>query len=117
MNPTNLVLTKLAATCDRLAKTGCLIPANSNLARELCYERVFLIDKLNDPSLDEDQKRHIEARAEALAAEMVDFLDGQVFPPVQGNVVLGQNDNPDLDFRPVPIPGEPLSTTILRERR
>ncbi len=31
--------------------------------------------------------------------------------------VLGQNDSPDLDFHPVEIPGEPLSTTILRERR
>jgi hypothetical protein len=31
--------------------------------------------------------------------------------------VLGQNDSSDLDFRPVEISGEPLSTTILRERR
>jgi hypothetical protein len=31
--------------------------------------------------------------------------------------VLGQNDNQDLDFRPVAILGEPLSATILRERR
>lgn len=31
--------------------------------------------------------------------------------------VLGQNDSPDLDFHPVEIPGEPLSATILRERR
>jgi len=31
--------------------------------------------------------------------------------------VLGQGENPDLDFRPVEIRGEPLSTTILRERR
>jgi hypothetical protein len=31
--------------------------------------------------------------------------------------VLGQTDSPDLDFHPVEIPGEPLSTTILRERR
>jgi hypothetical protein len=31
--------------------------------------------------------------------------------------VLGQNDSPDLDFRPVEISGEPLSATILRERR
>ncbi|MBZ5532144.1 MAG: hypothetical protein LAO20_11995 [Acidobacteriia bacterium] len=30
---------------------------------------------------------------------------------------LGQRDNPDLDFRPIDIGGEPLSTTILRERR
>jgi hypothetical protein len=30
---------------------------------------------------------------------------------------LGQSDNSDLDFRPVEIRGEPLSTTILRERR
>jgi hypothetical protein len=31
--------------------------------------------------------------------------------------ILGKNDSPDLDFRPVEIPGEPLSATILRERR
>jgi hypothetical protein len=31
--------------------------------------------------------------------------------------VLGQNASSDLDFHPVEIPGEPLSTTILRERR
>lgn len=31
--------------------------------------------------------------------------------------VLGQIDSPDLDFHPVEIPGEPLSATILRERR
>jgi hypothetical protein len=31
--------------------------------------------------------------------------------------VLGQNDSLDLDFRPIEISGEPLSTTILRERR
>jgi hypothetical protein len=30
---------------------------------------------------------------------------------------LGQSASPDLDFHPVEIPGEPLSTTILRERR
>ena len=30
---------------------------------------------------------------------------------------LGRGDNSDLEFRPVEIPGEPLSTTILRERR
>ncbi len=32
-------------------------------------------------------------------------------------VVLGQNASSDLDFHPVEISGEPLSTTILRERR
>ena len=31
--------------------------------------------------------------------------------------VLGQSDSPDLDFRPIEISGEPLSATILRERR
>jgi len=31
--------------------------------------------------------------------------------------VLGQGESPDLDFRPVEIRGEPLSATILRERR
>jgi hypothetical protein len=30
---------------------------------------------------------------------------------------LGQSGDSDLDFRPVEIPGEPLSATILRERR
>jgi hypothetical protein len=34
-----------------------------------------------------------------------------------GEAALGQSDNPDLDFHPVKISGEPLSTTILRERR
>jgi len=32
-------------------------------------------------------------------------------------VVLGQNGSSDLDFHPVEIAGEPLSATILRERR
>ena len=32
-------------------------------------------------------------------------------------VALGQKANADLDFRPVEIQGEPLSATILRERR
>jgi len=31
--------------------------------------------------------------------------------------VLGQSDSPDLDFAPIEISGEPLSATILRERR
>jgi len=31
--------------------------------------------------------------------------------------VLGQSDSPDLDFHPIEISGEPLSATILRERR
>lgn len=31
--------------------------------------------------------------------------------------VLGQNTSSDLDFHPIEIPGEPMSTTILRERR
>jgi len=30
---------------------------------------------------------------------------------------LGAGHNSDLEFRPVEIRGEPLSTTILRERR
>ena len=39
----------------------------------------------------------------------------RLMPEVKG--VLGQNDNQDLDFRPVAILGEPLSATIFRERR
>jgi hypothetical protein len=35
----------------------------------------------------------------------------------QVKVALGQSGNPDLDFRPIEIRGEPLSATILRERR
>src|SRR5271157_26589 len=31
--------------------------------------------------------------------------------------VLGQGEGPDLDFHPVEIRGEPLSATVLRERR
>jgi hypothetical protein len=31
--------------------------------------------------------------------------------------LLGQTTNPDLDFHPVEIRGEPLSVTVLRERR
>ncbi|MGO9209947.1 MAG: hypothetical protein ACLPXM_16580 [Terriglobales bacterium] len=34
-----------------------------------------------------------------------------------GNAVLAQGENSDLDFHPVEIRGEPLSSTILRERR
>jgi hypothetical protein len=32
-------------------------------------------------------------------------------------VLLGQTGDSDLDFRPIEIRGEPLSATILRERR
>ena len=39
----------------------------------------------------------------------------RLMPEVKG--ILGQGDNQDLDFRPVAILGEPLSATILRERR
>jgi hypothetical protein len=39
----------------------------------------------------------------------------RLMPEVKG--ALGQEDNSDLDFRPIEICGEPLSTTILRERR
>src|SRR5271165_90526 len=35
----------------------------------------------------------------------------------QVKIALGQGGNPDLDFHPVEIRGEPLSGTILRERR
>jgi len=80
MNPSNLVLMKLAAVCDRLAASGRLTPADANQARELHYGRVFLIDKISDPSVDEDQRRHLEARPETLAVEMVDVGEGQFFP-------------------------------------
>jgi len=39
----------------------------------------------------------------------------RVMPEVRA--VLGQEGSPDLDFHPMEIRGEPLSTTILRERR
>jgi hypothetical protein len=39
----------------------------------------------------------------------------RLMPPVKA--VLGQTANSDLDFRPIEIRGEPLSATILRERR
>jgi hypothetical protein len=39
----------------------------------------------------------------------------RMLPEVQR--ILGQGESPDMDFRPVEIRGEPLSTTILRERR
>jgi hypothetical protein len=39
----------------------------------------------------------------------------RLMPEVQR--VLGQGESPELDFRPVEIRGEPLSSTILRERR
>lgn len=39
----------------------------------------------------------------------------RLMPQVQR--ILGGGPDADLDFRPVEIPGEPLSTTILRERR
>ncbi len=35
----------------------------------------------------------------------------------QVKAALGQSGGPELDFQPVEITGEPLSTTILRERR
>jgi hypothetical protein len=117
MNPSNLVLTKLHSVCDRLAKSGRLTAADSKEARDLHDESVFLIDQGGNPSPDVGLRVHLEGHAEDLAARMVDFLAGQLFPPGQGNADLGQNDNPDLDFRPVKIPGEPMSTTILRERR
>ena len=39
----------------------------------------------------------------------------RLMPEVE--TTLGGGDNSDLEFRPVEIHGEPLSTTILRERR
>jgi hypothetical protein len=39
----------------------------------------------------------------------------RLMPEVQR--ILGKSDSPDLEFHPVEIRGEPLSTTILRERR
>jgi hypothetical protein len=39
----------------------------------------------------------------------------RLMPEVQA--ILGAGGSPDLDFHPVEIRGEPLSTTILRERR
>jgi hypothetical protein len=76
-----------------------------------------LIDQSGSPSPDAGLRLHLERHAEDLAARMVDFLEGQVFPPVRANAIQGQNDSPDLDFRPVEISGEFLSTTILRDRR
>lgn len=39
----------------------------------------------------------------------------RLLPEVQQ--VIGDSGRTDSDFHPVEIPGEPLSTTILRERR
>jgi hypothetical protein len=39
----------------------------------------------------------------------------RLLPPVKA--ILGQTNSQDLSFHPIEIPGEPLSTTILRERR
>ncbi len=117
MNPSNLVLTKLHAVCDGLAKSGRLTPADSKEARDLHDEWVVLIDQSGNPSPDAGMRLHLETHAEELAARMVDFLAGQFFLPVQVNATRDQNANPDLDFRPVEISGEPLSATILRERR
>ncbi len=39
----------------------------------------------------------------------------RLMPEVRAAV--GQGDNPDMDFHPIEISGEPLSATILRERR
>jgi hypothetical protein len=118
MNPSNLALTKLAAVCDRLAKSGRLTPADSKEARDISDEWVVLVDMSGSRTFAEaEPKRHMEARAKAWVAQMISFLEGQLFPPVQVNTIQGQSDNPDLDFRPVEIIGEPLSATILRERR
>lgn len=35
----------------------------------------------------------------------------------RSTVVSGRGDEADLDFHPIEIRGEPLSTTVLRERR
>jgi hypothetical protein len=118
MNPSNLVLTKLHAVCDGLAKSGRLTPADSKEARDLLDEWDVLIDMSRSSTFAEgEQKRHMEARTQAWAARTVDFLERQLFPTVQSTAIQGPSVNPDLDFHPVEIPGEPLSTTILRERR
>jgi len=43
----------------------------------------------------------------------------EVAPQVanEANAKPELSDGPDLEFHPVEIPGEPLSATILRERR
>lgn len=117
MNPSNLTLTKLAAVCDRLAKSGRLSREASAQARELHAEWGVLIDQSMNAFTVTDPKRPLEPQADDLAAGIVDFLEGLLFSPVLAKAIQGQNDNPDLDFRPVEIPGEPLSATILRERR
>lgn len=43
--------------------------------------------------------------------------DGSVTTPRVENDTLPLAHDPDLEFRPIKIQGEPLSATIIRERR
>jgi hypothetical protein len=85
MNPTNLVLNKLESVCDRLMKSGRLTPAASKEARELHDEWRALILRSDNPSAGADQQEQMHAQADKLAAEIVDFLEGQLFLTFQAN--------------------------------
>jgi len=54
MNPSNLVLMKLAAVCDRLAASDASHQLTQIRPEDYITEG-FLIDKISDPSVDEDQ--------------------------------------------------------------
>ncbi|MFI5088878.1 MAG: hypothetical protein ACHP7P_02315 [Terriglobales bacterium] len=61
--------------------------------------------------------RQYPALFEFVAPGIVRLVGNSSAKPEAVKAVLGQGDNSDLDFRPVEIGGEPLSATILRERR
>lgn len=72
-----------------------------NVLRSVIEKRLVLVGKVPNPKAPQFPVTTIRLN--------------KLMPAVKA--VLGQGDNSDLDFRPVEIDGEPLSATILRERR
>ena len=72
-----------------------------NLLRSAIEKKLILLGKVANPKAPEFPVTTIRLN--------------RMLPEVQR--VLGQSESPELDFRPVEIRGEPLSATILRERR
>jgi hypothetical protein len=72
-----------------------------NVLRSAIEKRLILVGRVANPKAPEFPVTTIRVN--------------RLMPEVQR--ILGQRENPDSDFHPVEIRGEPLSATILRERR
>jgi hypothetical protein len=74
---------------------------HQNVLRQAIEKRLILVGKVPNPKAPQFPVTTIRVN--------------RLMPEVRA--ALGQADNPDLDFHPIEISGEPLSATILRERR